>query len=646
MINSKISEKLIRMLVCKQQSDGSFESISANENGLFLSKKIKYKTIFQTGLILNALSELSNEPIISAKQKSAKYLLSQRNKDWTFNYWDKDSNEYQKFRIPNDLDDSFVALAGLWQYDQLLFTPKALAQITNILIENEAGEGGPYYTWIYPNCPDKIWQDVDPAVNANIAYFLHLNDIELPNLSEYFEQIIQKQKYQSKYYPNEYSTIYYLSRFYHGKSKSKLEQYIFDKMDKNNSWGNVLNDALMISALLNLNVPKEKLAQSISFWESELQEESNWVYAFCMDPSIDRKKYHAGSKALTIAFCLEAMEKIESKVKEKKLVNKKSANVDGKNMAEKYYQSVLELANHEIEQHPDPLRKKLQLALKEMAKKDEDGEIILLPWVFAKACDFEDNHQILPWLSLANMYGWIAYTIYDDFLDEEGQPAGLPIANVATANLDKIYHQIVEITGNKKIIEKFYNLMARMENANLWEVTNCRIENSCAKKDWPDFGDLSMIANKSIPHSMGPLSIIMLAKGAKPNDEKRLEKFFHHYLVARQLNDDAHDWQEDLKRGQINAAGAMVLADFLVNNELFVIKRDMDQLKNIFWTKTIKQIAKITNKHIRLAKDTLADIAIVQDRDFIKQKLDNLAKAAQRAVSESMAAKEFIKEFK
>jgi hypothetical protein len=102
-----------------------------------------------------------------------------------------------------------------------------------------------------------------------------------------------------------------------------------------------------------------------------------------------------------------------------------------------------------------------------MVKKDEDGEIVLLPLVFAQACRFADEYQILPQLSLANMFGWIAYTIYDDFLDEEGSPKNLSIANISTAYLYKIYHQVSVDSGDKRIIEKFYSLMVK------WKMQIC-----------------------------------------------------------------------------------------------------------------------------------------------------------------------------
>ncbi len=89
----------------------------------------------------------------------------------------------------------------------------------------------------------------------------------------------------------------------------------------------------------------------------------------------------------------------------------------------------------------------------------------------------------------------------------------------------------------------------------------------------------------------------------------------------------------------------MALADYFQTNEIFSIDRDLDLLKNIFWTKSIEQISKVAIHHITLAYAKLDMISVIHNKNFIKQKLDNLTNAARRAVNESKAAKEFIKEF-
>jgi len=638
MNTSTIIKKLLTSLVTKS----IFESVSLADQKKVMTNKTKYHTIFQPALILNALSDIDLPQSLSIKSDIAAFLIRQKSSDWSFNYWDKKTPEYHKFRIPNDLDDSAAAWSGLWRFDQSKFPPKTLAKITNVLINNEEQEGGPYRTWILFGCTDQKWLDVDPAVNAHLAYFLSLNDIELPNLTAFFEQIIHHKKYQSIYYPNDYATIYYLSRCYRGPLKEELVKDILQRKSNKNEWGNILHDSLMVTALHNLGLSPQIFRPIVAKWKQTVANEQNWLYPFCMDPVVNKIKHYAGSRALTMALAIETAGKILATETKKNVPPPKNSQ---QQLAKKYSQKIWRTAMQTANELNDPLRQKISECLKVMAKKDEDGEIVLLPWLLAQHCRFVDQHDILPQLSLANLWGWIAYTIYDDFLDEEGQPVNLPAANWSMLKLANIYQKIAALTNRPTINQKFMELMMEMENANLWEVQNCRFVDVISKADLPDFGDLRIIANKSIPHSMGPISIIKQTKDSTPKDVVHLEKFFRHYLLARQLHDDAHDWQDDLKKGQINAAGAMVLNDYFVQQKEWSVQSDTAPLQKIFWTKTVKKINRIVQKNIRAAKKHWQQVKIIHQGDFILRKLDNLSSAAHRAVHESKAAKEFIREF-
>ena len=62
---------------------------------------------------------------------------------------------------------------------------------------------------------------------------------------------------------------------------------------------------------------------------------------------------------------------------------------------------------------------------------------------------------------------------------------------------------------------------------------------------------LWVLADRSIGHALASLGVFY-AYG-HDTDAEHLLAFFEHFLTARQLNDDAHAWQEDLRRGLINS---------------------------------------------------------------------------------------------
>ena len=224
-------DTLTKFLKKQQLADGSFLSYSSPDMHDF-SHAQPYRTIFTTALILSSLQHYNDPISIPIKQKSAHYLLSQKSDNWTFNYWQKSVPEYTQLPYPDDLDDTCCALAALQHYDAKIISGEVLAKIVHILTELEIQEGGPYKTWITQRDVDPIWQDVDVAVNSNIAYFLSLQDIELPNITGLIEQVISRKKYESPYYPTPYPIIYFISRWYTGSKKKQLTKFLLDNRDK------------------------------------------------------------------------------------------------------------------------------------------------------------------------------------------------------------------------------------------------------------------------------------------------------------------------------------------------------------------------------------------------------------------------------
>jgi len=70
-------------------------------------------------------------------------------------------------------------------------------------------------------------------------------------------------------------------------------------------------------------------------------------------------------------------------------------------------------------------------------------QIPLMPFLFHANFGLTNEKSILKkdviLLGQANVLGWLAYTIYDDFLDEEGKPELLPLANMYLRRLIYIY---------------------------------------------------------------------------------------------------------------------------------------------------------------------------------------------------------------
>lgn len=313
---SKIDKVLtsgLKILSSRQQKDGSFLSFSSPTQNNFSGAK-KYNSVFPASLILSCLSKIENPEAEKIKKKAAKFLLSQKSDFYSFNYWKRGSGESKKLPYPDDLDDTFCALMALYLLDKNLLDGEALAKIVALLTSVEEKEGGPYRTWLVNNSADNVWKDIDLAVNSNVAYFLSLLEVDLPNLEKMAEEAICNKKFISPYYPSIYPIIYFISRFYRGKKKGELLKFILSKQ-KNGRWENPLYTALAVSSLLNLGIEEElEIKQAIEYLV-QFQKSGAWKpYAFCIDPAINRKTYYAGSAELTTAFCMEAINKYDKMI--------------------------------------------------------------------------------------------------------------------------------------------------------------------------------------------------------------------------------------------------------------------------------------------------------------------------------------------
>lgn len=616
MDTDEVLRKGISFLANEQQKNGGFLSLSSSQTNDFKRAK-KYHSTFLASLIFSATTILPKTPELGKLHKNiAQFLLSQKSAYWSFNYWERGSKESTALPYPDDLDDTFCALSALYLYDADTIDGEVLGKIATLLTATEEKEGGPYRTWLVHDDAPREWKDIDLAVNNNIAYFLFLQGVSLPSLKKLTEKAIQNEDYTSQYYPITYPIIYFISRWYKGKGSNDMKDFLLKKQ-KNGIWENPLYTALAVSSLINLGEHPEELSDAIEYIIKNQKKDGSWgPCAFCMDPAIDRKNYYAGSSALTTAFCLEAISKwkVESeklKVRNENRVQREPQEEMSKNIIKEVRQRFAAL--------DDDLKKQLETALKRVQKMDKDKHIVLLPHLFFKSmrtdlqqkfAEAYDRKEIISSLCRANIYGWIAYTIYDDFLDEEGDPRALSAATLCLRELTAIFERIAP--GNPAIARMFHRTVDTIDAANTWETSNCRDKEM---KKVPDYGNLERLADRSLGHSLGPVSILILLGYDRDAPETRaLTEFFTHYLIARQLNDDAHDWEDDLKKGHINAVGARILKKTRAVDVASAQKNDdYTALESVFWHTVIDDVCGEITRHANKARKAITRIRSVAD---------------------------------
>lgn len=633
---SQVINKGVQQLSSLQEKDGSFLSFSSPDEQNF-KNATSYHTTFLSCFILLETAFLPITTNISyMRNKIAAFLLLHKSAYWSWNYWQRNSKEAKKLPYPDDLDVTFCALAALFHYDKKLITADVFAYVVHLLTATEKKEGGPYRTWLVEKNAPAVWQDIDIAVNSNIAYFLSLHDISLAPLDVYIEKQIVDKKLVSPYYPSFYAPLYFLSRFYKGKHNKMLIDFLLKERDKNSIWQNPLKTALAALTLFNLGLPAEKLEKSIAYLLTT-QTNGLWqAYGFSIDPSKNGKQYFAGSSALTTVFCLRAVHQyyvLQEGNKQKKHIVLKNDDE-----STKYYEMIIKKVEAYYLTQGETIYDKGKLLLHKIITGDKGRQIPLLSYYFFRALRKKHKaitKQLLITLGVANILGWIAYTVFDDFFDEEGDSSFLPLAIVSLRQLTNIFDTF--ILRKKRIQKLYHTLMDTVDMANAEELRRRSLTNYYFDKK-----DVDHLADKSIGHALGPLAIIILLGYTQESKEfKNMLLFFNHYLVAKQLNDDAHDWEEDLQKKRITPVVALILTRARERK----IRKTRRNLQEFFWKEIIQEICELIHQHARKAKMALKQSTLIADPTYLETLLEAPVQAAAKALEEQKNVKAFLKTY-
>lgn len=637
--------KALSYLASQQTDSGGFISYSSASLTPF-SAEYEYRTTFVPALILSAISGCDDDMAIAMRAKLAAYLLRQRSERWSFNYWDRSSSEAAHMPYPDDLDDTFCALSALWLHDASIIDKTALAHAVRLLLATESKVGGPYRTWLVDkNAPDS-WQDVDIVVNANVAYFLRLSADVLPNLSALMGGVVKRKDFSSPYYPDVYPAIYFLSRAYDGRYKRELAAYVYSLQQPDGSWGSVLHTALALSSLLHLGMEVPGRAMR---WLREAQHaDGSWsADAFCIDPSRDGKRFYHGSDALTTAFALEVMILHHKR----STITPEAADFEGhqdKRM-HPFVQTIEERAAQLCSVFDAPNEQRALHALRYVVAGKNGEEVALLPKYFWQGLNqsFPEDEVMFERLALANVCGWTAYTIYDDFIDNEGNAKLLAQANVAMRNSYRLFRDVSPAASWYELVDDTFN---RMDAANAWELEHCRW---VVRGKWlhigvlPDYGELERLAERSEGHALPALGILTMG-GILPDEAsaQAVRNAIHHYLIARQLNDDIHDWQEDLLAGRITFVVAELLRSLHMKPGPQKTARFMSYAEQQFWRNVLPEMCAHISSHTSQSRAFLSKSGILMPGNVIEgllDKLDDLVLTTKASIAEADAFLEAYK---
>lgn len=243
-----------------------------------------------------------------------------------------------------------------------------------------------------------------------------------------------------------------------------------------------------------------------------------------------------------------------------------------------------------------------------LLRADKTGEIRLMPRLLVSSLTTPpkiDDDELVR-LGAANVFFWIGGMLFDDFLDEEGRPELLPVATVSHRHALALYRQVT--APRPELYEYIEASCLRADQANAWEVMHTRAQvarGAIKLPGLPDYGDHWALADRSIGHLFGPLLIARQLPGVTDAQLAQIEHGLRHYLIARQLNDDIHDWRKDLRAGQLSAVVVELLRGASILPGSHKLTTLVPKIEQYFMDEGLRGAYDLFHDHVVIARESL-----------------------------------------
>ncbi len=259
-------------------------------------------------------------------------------------------------------------------------------------------------------------------------------------------------------------------------------------------------------------------------------------------------------------------------------------------------------------------------------------EIIFLPFLLYESKPI--NKETLTNLCVANISGWVAYTIFDDILDGQSDVSLLPLAQKLIRMMYYTYFSILQNENDKLIIKK---ILDYGDSAYYLEKKFCHfavISNQIDLKRFSPYKKIETVRQKSIGCSTSAIIASMIAD----DDSIGILKFFKYFLSAKQLSDDACDWFKDLKNGLETMASSAVLSEWKKSEHHFLdLETDHQEINRIFWKKVVPKISRQILFEINKSREIIRMTKLVENTEIFERLLRPIEHGAKQAMKKSLS---------
>lgn len=560
---------------------------------------------FPVPLILTCLAPLRNTKefnLSGITEPGLRMIVEEIQPDGAFNYHrTADSSHFTKM-YPDDLDDTALAYATLRLYRPESLNGSHYARLTQLLISSETAVGGPYNTWLTDFKNNVYWQDIDPAVNANIAFLLTLCGVRCPRLRTFFEDYLKTGCPPSRYYHSPLAILYFLSRAYQGLAAAEASRQL-RRMLEISIGRSPLHTALAIISLLRWNQPLN-LNKCAAYLLQTQSANGDWkAEAFYLETEKDGQTNYYGHRALTTAFCLEALALLHTQATtkiapatlfqdEEILRSIKDRFVTECALVSRNFGDIAEQQAAQLLKHPFW------------------REAILWSRQTAAAIGRSSraDNELHTTFGVAQLFGLSAYGIIDDLIDRQGSVIRLPFTLLAARRCSAYYQTLWPDHA-----ERF---MGNSEQALAEEAAGKIPTDSAAK-------------------SLGcalPALATLARSGADSATLVHFEEYFRQLLRSRQWSDDAHDYLDDIAAGRHTPVTALLslYRGTLDSEQGTLTEQATSNLHQVFWEQAFPLVGQHIEQCLVQASVALSETNLLFPEYFqglIEQQKASLCKA-------------------
>lgn len=627
----------LAQLKAEQNPDGSFTSTTREFARGTLVASHNRRTTFYSAAITLALEQSSASLATEIKNQAVSFLLHEAGPNYEYRYWTHDQTHLPSY--PPDLDDTLLAIAAIHSVDERLITGRCLAWLLRHLIAGEKKPGGPYRTWLFSPTKQDVWHDIDGVVNANIYYALTRLGINAPQLAEFCHTLVQEQRWHSPYYIGIWPTLYSLSRL--NIWKDMQTNWLAIWQDYIHSPNDTLSQALILSSALRTGYTDTGALRKLAAKVMRACADANDTLencAYIMERHGADTTELSGARGWTLAAMVESLELFKEKFYPQPKILTES-------ISEQLYQQVTARTYERFSNLPETLRLPALQAVQNIITIDKRQEIGLAAYYANEYLNAPLAKRITEELGYLNMLGWLAYQIYDDWLDEGKSHSPLTIAQIAWREVGGSFTSLCR--GQIPLHNWVKSLLDEVDIANGLDYATNRLpqytDGITLPAPLPEVQNMTYC--KSIGHALGVGIVFALGTQARENTLEGITQFFRHYLTAKQLCDDIHDWEQDLIALRITPVIQLVLAQYKLEHpetESIKLAQDLTQLRQIFWNHSMPILLANASDHCTQAASWCRDLPWQTKPTFFLNGLQQVQNAIQRCRSEFFKTTEFI----